>query len=105
MDRDSFDLAIQTSLLNTLRSLGEDCVTSILSHLGKGAEVGTNSLVSHLREVDTALDELFTKFSKIIKHVTILQACSQLKLKPPTLGNSLFWMVEELRASQWKGPS
>jgi len=56
-------------------------------------------------DVDAVLDELFGKFSKIIKHVTILQASSQLKLDPPSLGGSLFWMVEELRSALWKGQS
>ena len=60
------------------------------------------SLTSHLGEIDGVLDELFGKFSKIIKHITILETSSQLKLESPKLGNSLFWMVEELRSNLWK---
>ncbi len=101
MDRAVFDSAIEASLTNTLRSLGEDSLTSVNSLLGKGSDLAED-LVSRLAEVDAVLDELFAKFSKIIKHVTILEACSQLKLNPPKLGNSLFWMVEELRANLWK---
>jgi len=56
-------------------------------------------------DVDAVLDELFGKFAKIIKHITILQASSRLKLDPPSLGSSLFWMVEELRSALWKGQS
>jgi len=96
-----FDSAIQTSLTNTLRSLGEDSLASVVSLLGRGNDVG-NSLVARLAEVDAVLDELFAKFSNIIKHITILEACSHLKLDPPKLGNSLFWMVEELRSNMWK---
>ena len=102
MDRAEFDLAVQSSLTNTLRSLGEDSLASVLSLLGKGTNLAEDSLVPRLVEVDAILDELFAKFSKIIKHITILEACSQLKLEPPKLGNSLFWMVEELRSNLWK---
>ena len=102
MDRAVFDSAIEASLTNTLRSLGEDSLTSVNSLLGKGSDLAEDNLVSRLAEVDAVLDELFAKFSKIIKHVTILEACSQLKLNPPKLGNSLLWMVEELRANLWK---
>ncbi len=99
-----FDSAFQISLSNTLRSLGEDCLSSVLSLLGSGREIPLASLTSHLGEIDGVLDELFGKFSKIIKHVTILETSSQLKLDPPKLGNSLFWMVEELRSNLWKAP-
>jgi len=102
LERAAFDSAIQISLSNTLRSLGEDCLSSVLSLLGSGRDVPLTSLISHLGEIDTVLDELFGKFSKIIKHITILEASSQLKLDPPKLGNSLFWMVEELRSTLWK---
>jgi hypothetical protein len=102
LDRAEFDSAIQTSLTNTLRSLGEDSLASVLSLLGRGTNVMVDNLVPRLADVDAVLDELFGKFSKIIKHTTILEACSSLKLDPPKLGNSLFWMAEELRASLWK---
>jgi hypothetical protein len=102
LDRAEFDSAIQISLSNTLRSLGEDCLASFLSLLGGGREVPVETLMTHLRELDPVLDELFGKFSKIIKEVTILQASSHLKLDPPKLGASLFWMVEELRSTLWK---
>ncbi len=97
-----FDSAFQISLSNTLRSLGEDCLSSVLSLLGGGREIPLASLTAHLGEIDNILDELFGKFSKIIKHVTILETSSQLKLDPPKLGNSLLWMVEELRSNLWK---
>jgi len=102
LDRAVFDSAFQISLSNTLRSLGEDCLSSVLSLLGGGREIPLASLTAHLGEIDNILDELFGKFSKIIKHVTILETSSQLKLDPPKLGNSLLWMVEELRSNLWK---
>jgi hypothetical protein len=102
LDRVAFDSAIEASLTNTLKSLGEDSLTSVVSLLGKESDVAGGNLVSRLTEVDAVLDELFAKFSKIIKHVTILEACALLKLNPPKLGNSLFWMVEELRSNLWK---
>ena len=104
MDRAEFDSVIQVSLSNTLRNLGEDCLPSVQSLLG-GERGPVESLVAHLGDIDAVLDELFGKFSRIIKHVTILQASSQLKLDPPSLGGSLFWMVEELRSALWKGQS
>ena len=102
MDRAEFDSVIQVSLSNTLRNLGEDCLPSVQSLLG-GERGPVANLIEHLGDLDAVLDELFGKFSKIIKHVTILQASSQLKLDPPSLGGSLSWMVEELRSALWKG--
>lgn len=104
MDRAEFDSIIQISLWNTLKSLGEECLASVQSLLGPG-RMPAESLVAHLGDIDPVLDELFGKFSKIIKHVTILQASSQLKLDPPGLGDSLLWMVEELRSTLWKARS
>jgi hypothetical protein len=101
LDRAEFDSIIEISLSNTLKSLGEDCLASVLSLLGAGRGPA-DGLIGHLGDIDAVLDELFGKFSRIIKHVTILQASSQLKLDPPGLGASLFWMVEELRSTLWK---
>ena len=104
MDRSEFDSIIESSLSNTLKTVGEDCVPSVLALLG-GSRGPADSLVAHLGDIDTTLDELFGKFSKIIKQVTIFQACSQLKMDPPGLGGSLLWMVEELRSTLWKAKS
>ena len=104
MDRAEFNSVIQVSLSNTLKSLGEDCLASVQSVLG-GERGPVANLIEHLGDLDAVLDELIGKFSKIIKHVTILQASSQLKQDPPSLGGSLFWMVEELRSALWKGQS
>jgi hypothetical protein len=104
VDRAEFDSVIQVSLSNTLKNVGDDCLASVQSLLG-GEREPVESLVAHLGDIDSVLDELFGKFSKIIKHITILQASSQLKIDPPSLGGSLFWMVEELRSTLWKGQS
>jgi hypothetical protein len=82
--------------------VGDDYLVAVLTFAGDGQELPVDTIPLHLREIDNALDELFAKFSKIIKHVTVLQVCSILRLEPPTLGNSLFWMVEELRSTLWK---
>ncbi len=79
-------------------------MASVLSLLG-GEEDPAESLAGHFGDIDPVLDELFGKFSKFIKHITILQASSQLKIEPPGLGSSLFWMVEELRSTLWKAKS
>jgi hypothetical protein len=102
MEKAEFETAVQKSLLNTLRSLGEDSLESVLSTLGSGTSASADSLFSRLAELDVVLDAVFSKFSKIVKHITILQTCSLLKLEPPKLGNNLFWMVEELRSNLWK---
>jgi hypothetical protein len=104
LDRAEFDSVIQVSLSNTLKSVGEDCLASVQSLLG-GERGPVESLVEHMGDVDAVLDELSGKFAKIIKHITILQASSQMRLDPPSLGSSLFWMVEELRSALWKGQS
>ncbi len=104
MDRTEFDTAVQVSLSNTLKSLGEDSLASVLSLLG-GDGGPAKGLEGHLGDIDHVLDELFGKFSKIIKHITILQASSRLRADPPGLGSSLFWMVEELRSTLWKAKS
>jgi hypothetical protein len=72
--------------------------------LGEGGGP-VESLVGHMESIDAVLDELFGKFSKIIKQITIFQASSRLKLDPPGLGASLLWMVEELRSTLWKAKS
>lgn len=104
MDRAEFDSVIESSLSTTLNSLGEESLATVRSLLGEG-KGPVESLVVHLESIDSVLDELFGKFSKIIKHITILQASSQLKLDPPGLGASLLWMVEELRSTLWKARS
>jgi len=89
LDKAEFESVIHVSLSNTLKSVGEDCLASVQSLLG-GERAPVESLVEHMGDVDAVLDELFGKFS-------------QLKLDPPSLGSSLFWMVEELRSALWKG--
>lgn len=103
LKKQDFELAIQNSLAATLRAVGEDSLRSVLEFAGHGSQLPLGSISSHLPEIDEALDELFSKFSVIIKRTTILQTCSVLKLDPPVLGKSLSWMVEELRSALWKG--
>jgi hypothetical protein len=104
LDRAELDAIIESSLSNTLKTLGEDCLPSVKSLLSRGRGLG-ESLVANLGDIDAVLDELFGKFSKIIKHITILQVSMQLKRDPPSLGGSLLWMIEELRSSLWKAQS
>ena len=103
LKKKEFDLAVQNSLVATLRTVSEDSLSSVLELAGDGSQLALESISSHLPEIDKALDELFSKFSAILKRTTILQICSTLKLDPPVLGKSLTWMVEELRSALWKG--
>jgi hypothetical protein len=101
LDRAELDSVVEASLVKTLRDLGQESLESALSLIQRGNETNPKNLMSRLGEIDSVLDELFTKFSILIKHVVILEACSRLKLEPPRLGKSLFWMVEELHSSLW----
>ena len=103
LKKKDFDLAVQDSLVATLRAVGEDSLSSVLELAGDGSQLRLDSISSHLPEIDKAMDELFSKFSVILKRTTILQMCSSLKLDPPVFGKSLSWMVEELRSGLWKG--
>jgi hypothetical protein len=103
LKKEDFDLAVQNSLVATLRTVGDDSLSSVLEFAGDGFQLPLGSIPSHLPEIDKALDELFSKFSVIIKRTTIFQMCSALKLDPPVLGKSLSWMVEELRSGLWRG--
>ena len=103
LKKKDFDLAIQNSVVATLRTVGEDSMSSVLQLAGDGRQLPLESISSHLPEIDRAVDELFSKFSVILKRTTILQICSTLKQDPPVLGKSLSWMVEELRSALWKG--
>lgn len=101
LSKAEFDGVVQNSLFSSLRMVGEDCIDSVLSfvHGGKLKHEENSSL--DLQEVDRALDALYSRFSKVIKYVTVLQISSLLKQEPPKLKESLFWMVEELRAEAW----
>ena len=96
-----FDRIVQSSLFSSLRMVGEDCFDSVLSFVHHGKLRPTENLHLDLLEVDRALDTLYSRFSKVIKYVTVLQISSLLKQEPPRLKESLFWMVEELRAEAW----
>lgn len=96
-----FDGIVQNSLFSSLRKVGEDCLDSVLSFLHGGKLKHEEGPPLDLQEVDRALDTLYSRFSKVIKYVTVLQISSLLKQEPPRLKESLFWMVEELRAEAW----
>ena len=96
-----FDSIVQDSLYGSLRMVGDDCLHAVKAFIQDGGEKAKPNAHLDLQDVDRALDALYTRFSKVIKYVTILQISSLLKLKPPRLTGSLFWMVEELRADTW----
>ena len=101
MNKAEFDRIVQSSLFNSLRMVGEDCLDSVLSFVHHGKLRPAENAHLDLREVDRALDALYSRFSKVIKYVTVLQISSLVKQEPPRLKESLFWMVEELRAEAW----
>ncbi len=96
-----FDRVVQSSLFSSLRMVGEDCLDSVLSFVQGGTSRPRKNPPLNLQDVDRALDTLYSRFSKVIKYVTVLQISSLLKQEPPRLKESLFWMVEELRAEAW----
>ncbi len=101
MSKAEFDSIVKTSLFSSLRMVSEDCLDSVLSFVHGGSLKPKQNSPLDLQEVDRALDTLYSRFSKVIKYVTVLQISSLLKQEPPRLKRSLFWMVEELRAEAW----
>ncbi len=81
--------------------IGTDYLDLVLSFVGSENGTGDLDLALHLKEVDTALDSLFSRFSSAVKYIIIFQICTALKLEPPRLRKSLDWMVQELRSLCW----
>jgi hypothetical protein len=100
MGRDEFDQIVKSSILDSVRMVGDDYLDLVLSFLESRS--GTRVLdPQHLQDVDIALDSVFLRFSTAIKYIIIFQICATLKLEPQNLGKSLEWAVHELRSYSW----
>jgi hypothetical protein len=98
--REKFDQVVRTSILDSVRIIGDDYPKLVLSFLE--SRTGTQGLdPQRLHDVDIALDSLFLQFSTAIKYVIVFQICAALKLEPQKLRKNLEWTVQELRSSCW----
>jgi hypothetical protein len=95
--RGEFDQAVKTSILESVRMIGDDYLDLFLSFLQK-----RNGMRDFdLDDVDAALDSVFARFSIAVKHVIMFQICATLKLEPQKLLQSLEWTIQEIRSSCW----
>jgi hypothetical protein len=97
MDRTEFDQVVKTSILESVRMIGDDYLDLFLSFLQKRNGIRDFDL----DDVDAALDSVFSRFSIAIKHVIMFQICATLKLEPQKLLKSLEWTIQEIRSSCW----
>jgi hypothetical protein len=95
--RREFDQVVKTSILESVRMIGDDYLDLFLSFLQKRNGIRDFDL----DDVDAALDSVFSRFSIAVKHVIMFQICATLKLEPQKLLKSLEWTIQEIRASCW----
>ncbi|HEV2120733.1 MAG TPA: hypothetical protein VGS11_11625 [Candidatus Bathyarchaeia archaeon] len=95
--RTEFDQVVKTSILESVRMVGDDYLDLILSFLQERNGIRDFDL----EDVDAALDSVFSRFSIAIKHVIMFQICSTLKIEPQKLLKTLEWTIQEIRSSCW----
>ena len=95
--REEFDKVVKTSILDSVRMIGDDYLDLFLSFIQRRNGIRTLDL----QDVDAALDSIFLRFSILVKYVIMFQICAALKLQPQKLLKSLEWTVQELRSSCW----
>ena len=100
IDREQFDQAVKTSILETIQMIGDDYLDLFLSLLQRKDGIRTLDSAS-LQEVEVAMDSLFARFAIAIKHVIMFRICATLRLEPPKLLKNLEWTIQELRSSCW----
>ncbi len=80
--------------------LGDGSKRTVLCFLRREKGVGERHIPQRLKEVDEALDTLFTTpSSTLIKYVTVQRICSALRIEPPGPGKSLQHVVAEIHSS------
>jgi hypothetical protein len=95
--RGEFDQVVKTSILESVRMIGDDYLDLFLSFLQRKNGIRDFDL----DDVDAALDSVFSRFSIAVKHVIMFQICATLRLEPQKLLKSLEWTIQEIRASCW----
>jgi hypothetical protein len=97
VDRREFDQIVKTSILESVRMIGDDYLDLFLSFLQRKNGIRDFDL----DDVDAALDSVFSRFSIAVKHVIMFQICATLKIEPQKLLKSLEWTIQEIRSSCW----
>jgi hypothetical protein len=97
VDRGEFDQVVKTSILESVRMIGDDYLDQFLSFLQRKNGIRDFDL----DDVDAALDSVFSRFSIAVKHVIMFQICATLKVEPQKLLKSLEWTIQEIRSSCW----
>jgi len=97
VDRGEFDKIVKTSILESVRMIGDDYLDLFLSFLQKRNGIRDFDL----DDVDAALDSIFSRFSIAVKHVIMFEICATLKIEPQKLLKSLEWTIQEIRSSCW----
>ncbi len=95
--RGEFDQVVKTSILESVRMIGDDYLDQFLSFLQRKNGIRDFDL----DDVDAALDSVFSRFSIAVKHVIMFQICATLKIEPQKLLKSLEWTIQEIRSSCW----
>jgi hypothetical protein len=95
--RGEFDSVVKTSILESVRMVGDDYLDLFLSFLQRRNGIRDFDL----DDVDAALDSVFSRFSIAVKHVIMFQICATLKIEPQKLLKSLEWTIQEIRSSCW----
>jgi hypothetical protein len=98
--REEFDRVVKTSILETIRMIGEDYLDLFLTFIQRKDGISTLDSAS-LQEVEVAIDSLFARFAIAIKQVIMFRICATLRLEPQKLLRNLEWTIQELRSSCW----
>ena len=100
VDREEFDRVVKTSILETIRMIGDDYLDLFLALLQRKNGIGTIDSAS-VHEVEVSIDSLFARFAIAIKHVIMYRICAALRLEPQKFLTSLEWTIQVLRSSFW----
>jgi hypothetical protein len=95
--RREFDQIVKTSILESVRMIGDDYFDHFLSFLQDRKGIRDFDL----EDVDEALDSVFSRFSVAVKHIIMFQICATLKVEPQKLLKSLEWTIQEIRSACW----
>ena len=100
VDREEFDRVVKTSILETIRVVGDDYLDLFLALLQRKNGIGTIDSAT-LHDVEVSIDSLFARFAIAIKHVIMFRSCATLRLEPQKVLTNLEWTIQVLRSSCW----